>query len=197
MNLLRPTVFVLGVLPLCYCLYQIGAISLGFNHSLGADPGKAIVKFNGEWALRFLLLTLCLTPLREYGIRNLMPVRRMLGLFGFTYAFLHLLGYLAFLLEFRFSDLAKDIVERPYITFGFAAFICLVPLAITSNTWMIRRLRHHWKPLHRLVYLILILALVHFFWLTRSDYTEVAIYSLLAVLLLVIRAKNWLSKKRN
>ena len=192
MSVLKSAVFFLGVLPLGYCAYQIAAIVLGLDHSLGADPGKAIVKFNGEWALRFLVLTLCVTPLRQFSPWNFMPVRRMLGLFCFTYACLHLLGYLAFLLEFRFSDLVEDTLERPYITVGFVAFIFLVPLAITSNSWMIRRLRQHWQTLHGLVYAILVLALIHLFWLTRSDYTEAVVYSSVGVFLLAVRARHWL-----
>jgi len=194
---MKPVVFVVCLLPIAYCVYQVVALSLGYGHQLGADPGKAIVKFNGEWALRFLLLTLCITPLRQmFGWNCLAQLRRMLGLFCFCYASIHLLSYTTFLLEFRFNDIVADIVKRPYITVGFSAYVALLPLAITSNNWMVRRLRRHWKTLHKLVYLILILALIHLLWLTRSDYTEAAVYSAVGILMLGYRLKGWISVRK-
>ena len=196
MRTLKPAVFILCLLPLSYCIYQVVALSLGYAHQLGADPGKAIVRFNGEWALRFLLLTLCVTPLRQmFAWNRLAQVRRMLGLFCFSYASIHLMSYMTFLLEFRINDIAADIVKRPYITVGFIAFLALLLLAITSNNWMVRRLRRHWKTLHKLVYVILILVLIHLLWLTRSDYTEAAVYSAAGLILLGYRIKHWIQSR--
>lgn len=196
MQTLKPAVFVLCLLPLAYCIYQVVALTLGYTHQLGADPGKAIVKFNGEWTLRFLLLTLCVTPLRQmFAWNRLAQLRRMLGLFCFSYASIHLMSYMTFLLEFRFNDIAADIVKRPFITVGFIAFMALLPLAITSNSWMVRRLQRRWKTLHKLVYVILILALIHLLWLTRSDYTEAAVYAAVGLLLLGHRIKHWIQTR--
>ena len=196
MRTLKPAVFILCLLPFVYCIYQVVALSLGYTHQLGADPGKAIVRFNGEWALRFLLLTLCVTPLRQiFAWPRVAQIRRMLGLFCFSYASIHLMSYMTFLLEFRFADIAADIVKRPYITVGFIAYMALFPLAITSNNWMVRRLRQHWKTLHKLVYLILIMVLIHLLWLTRSDYTQAAIYSTLGLMLLGHRIKHWIQAR--
>jgi sulfoxide reductase heme-binding subunit YedZ len=193
---LKPAVFVLCLLPLAYWIYQVVALTLGYTHQLGADPGKAIVKFNGEWTLRFLLLTLCVTPLRQmFAWNRLAQLRRMLGLFCFSYASIHLMSYMTFLLEFRFNDIAADIVKRPFITVGFIAFMALLPLAITSNSWMVRRLQRRWKTLHKLVYVILILALIHLLWLTRSDYTEAAVYAAVGLLLLGHRIKHWIQTR--
>jgi len=105
------------------------------------------------------------------------------------------MSYMTFLLEFRFNDIAADIVKRPYITVGFIAFMALLPLAITSNNCMVRRLQRRWKTLHKLVYLILILVLIHLLWLTRSDYTQAAVYSAVGVILLGHRIKHWIQTR--
>jgi sulfoxide reductase heme-binding subunit YedZ len=196
-RVLKPLTFALSLLPVIWCLYQITALQQGQPHALGADPGKAIVDFIGEWTLRFLILTLVVTPVRKvFGILILTRIRRMLGLFTFFYACLHLTAYLVFLLEFRFTDLVTDVVKRPYITIGFCAFLLLVPLAVTSNQWMIRKLKQRWKVLHRLVYLTAILAIVHLVWLTKTDYQEVFIYGLIMAFLLGYRGyqSTWFSR---
>jgi sulfoxide reductase heme-binding subunit YedZ len=180
-----------------WCLYQIAALQQGQPHDLGADPGKAIVDFIGQWTLRFLILTLAITPVRNvFGILILTRIRRMLGLFTFFYASLHLTSYLVFLLELRFTDLVTDVVKRPYITIGFCAFLLLVPLAVTSNQWMIRKLKQRWKALHKLVYLIAILAIVHLVWLTKTDYQDAVFYGLIMVFLLGYRVYRapWFSR---
>lgn len=194
---LKPLTFVLCLLPALWCLHQIAMLQQGLNHDLGADPGKAIVHFIGQWALRFLILTLAITPIRKIlGIWILTRIRRMLGLFTFFYVVLHLTSYLAFLLEFRFADLLADVVKRPYITVGFLAFLLLIPLAVTSNRWMIRKLKQRWRTLHQLVYLISILAIVHLFWLTRTDYQEAFVYGAIMVFLLGYRLyrSSWFSQ---
>ncbi len=187
-KLLKPLTFLLCLLPLIWVLYQIGLLQQGSAHELGADPGKEIVQFLGEWALRFLILTLFVTPLRQ--LLKWAPVariRRMLGLFTFFYAFVHLMSYFVFLLELNINDVLTDVIKRPYITIGFLAFLILLPLAITSNRWMIRRMKQRWKKLHQFVYLAAIMAVVHLVWLTRTDYTQAVIYSALVALLLLFR----------
>jgi sulfoxide reductase heme-binding subunit YedZ len=196
-RILKPLTFTLSLLPVIWCLYQIAALQQGQPHDLGADPGKAIVDFIGQWTLRFLILTLAITPVRKiFGIVILARARRMLGLFTFFYASLHLVSYLVFLLELRFTDLVTDVVKRPYITIGFCAFLLLVPLAVTSNQWMIRKLGQRWKALHKLVYLIAILAIVHLVWLTKTDYQQAFFYGLIMACLLGYRVyrSTWFSR---
>ncbi len=196
---LKPTVFVLSLLPAAWCGWQIYLAFSGMPNDLGADPAKVIVHFNGEWALRFLILTLAVTPLRQgFGLAELARLRRMLGLFTFFYALLHLAAYCVFLLELQFADIGADIVKRPYITLGFAAFVLLVPLAITSNKLAIRKLKRRWQQLHRLVYLVAVLAAAHVIWLAKSDYTEAFVYSaILGALLLFRPIKQGVFKPRS
>lgn len=194
---LKPLTFVLSLAPFSWCLYEVFLLFQGQPHSLGADPGKAIVHFNGEWALRFLILTLMITPIRRlFSLPPIIRIRRMLGLFTFFYATLHVVSYAVFLLELQFTDIVADVIKRPYITVGFAAFSLLIPLAVTSNRWMISRLRQRWKTLHQLVYLIAVLVIVHLAWLTKDDYREVFFYGLAIAVLLGVRAyrSGWLAQ---
>ncbi|MDP5058470.1 MAG: ferric reductase-like transmembrane domain-containing protein, partial [Pseudomonadales bacterium] len=125
-----------------------------------------------------MLLTLAVSPLRMVtGWAQLARLRRMLGLFAFTYGILHFSAYVALLLEFRFGDLGEELIERPFITVGFLALLGLLPLALTSNRYMIGKLKRRWQLLHRLVFPVAVLQIVHLFWLTRSDYTEPLMYS--------------------
>ena len=178
-------------------MVEIVLLSQGQPHSLGADPGKEIVLFGGEWAIRMLVLTLLVTPLRQlFNLGLVVRIRRMLGLFTFFYATLHMVSYTVFLLELRFGDILVDLIKRPYITVGFAAFLLLVPLAVTSNRWMIRKLRKRWKKLHRAIYVIGVLAVLHLIWLTKSDYTDAVIYGGLVLILLGFRLyrSNWFDR---
>ncbi len=177
-----------GLLPFFYSLYQIYVLQTGGSHTLGADPAKALVHLQGEWAIRFLVLVLLVSPLRRlFGWSGLQKYRRQLGLFVFFYASLHLLCYVVFLLELQFSNLLNEIVKRPYITVGMLAYLLLAPLAITSTDLMMRRLRKRWQILHRLVYPASILVVLHYFWLTKADYTEPLIYGACVAILLVFR----------
>lgn len=186
--MLKPLTFLLASLPFGYILWQVYLLQTGAPNVLGADPGKEIVLHQGEWAIRLLLLTLMVTPLRQLtGWNSLQKVRRMLGLFAFFYASTHLLAYLVFLLELDFANLVADVQERPYITVGFTAYLLLVPLAITSTNWMMRRLRKNWVLLHRLVYGVGILAVIHVAWLAKSSYAEAVVYGAIVVLLLFFR----------
>jgi sulfoxide reductase heme-binding subunit YedZ len=144
---------------------------------LGADPGEAIVRFLGEWALRFLLLSFSVSPLRRLLHSNaLARCRRMVGLFAFTYVSLHLLSYTFFYIEFEWAALVEDLSERAYIMVGFAAFLALAAMAATSTRGWQRRLRRNWQRLHRLIYLAIPLALVHLWWLTKDGFGELVVY---------------------
>lgn len=194
---LKPLVFLLALIPAGYIILQVLLAFSGAPNALGPDPGRQIVLWNGVWALRFLLLTLTVTPARQLlGWSRLARYRRMLGLFAFFYACLHVASYLLFLLQLRFLELLDDVAKRPYITVGFVAFCGLLPLAATSNRWMMRRLKQRWQKLHRLVYAIAVLAIIHLLWLVRSDYAEVAAYGFILLLLLGYRAarSRWLQR---
>lgn len=178
----KPLVFAL-------CLVPFGLLSFdAFQGRLGANPVETITHFTGEWGLRLLLVTLAVTPLRRlFGWNRLIAYRRMLGLFAFFYACLHLSTYLVFDQFFDLGAIWEDIAERPYITIGFSAFVLLVPLAATSTNAWIRRLGRRWVTLHKLVYPAAILAAGHFLWLVKADYREPAIYALILTLLLGYR----------
>lgn len=155
---------------------------------LGANPVETVTHQTGDWTLRLLLLTLALTPLKKAtGIPDFIRFRRMAGLFVYFYASCHFLIW--FLADHRFDivSMLDDVVERPYVTLGFIAYLLLTPLAITSNRWSIRKLGRKWKQLHRLVYVIILLAVAHYLWLVKADYLEPMIYAVIAVALLLAR----------
>jgi sulfoxide reductase heme-binding subunit YedZ len=164
-----------------------------FGASLGADPVKKLEHECGKTALNFLLITLAVTPVRNLlGLPQLLRLRRMLGLFAFFYAVTHFTVYLVLDLELNWSMLGADIAKRPYITIGFTALVLLVPLAATSTNGMMRRLGRRWTSLHRLVYVIAILGVWHFYWQVKRDVREPLLYAgILALLLLyrVVRAR--------
>jgi sulfoxide reductase heme-binding subunit YedZ len=152
---------------------------------LGANPIQTITHHTGDWSLRFLLITLSITPLRRLSGWNwLLRFRRMLGLFAFLYASLHFGTYLVLDQFFDFQAIAEDIIKRPYITVGFAAFLLLIPLAVTSTNAMVKRLGgRNWQRLHRLVYLIAILGVLHYLWLVKGDFLKPLNYAgILAIL---------------
>jgi sulfoxide reductase heme-binding subunit YedZ len=179
----KPAVFVIALVPLGLLAY--GAAT----RSLGANPIEAITHGTGDWTLRFLLLTLALTPLRALtGWNVLARFRRMLGLFAFFYGCLHLLTYLWLDKFFSWTDIVHDIPRRPFITAGFTAFVVLVPLAATSTAGMIRRLGgRNWKRLHRLIYLSAIAAVVHYWWLVKADVSRPRMYAIALAILLAAR----------
>jgi len=162
-----------------------------------ADPVEDITHLTGEWALRLLLACLAVTPLRRlFGWRGLAPFRRTLGLLAFGYALLHFATYVALDLGFDFATLAEDMGERLYITAGFAAFLLLLPLAITSTRGWQRRLGRRWLKLHRVVYAAGALAVLHFIWLVKADLREPLIYAALLAALLGARAHHaWRSRR--
>ncbi len=180
---IKPLVFVLCLLPFAWLVY--GAI----NDMLGANPVETMTRDTGEWALRFLLVTLTITPLRKLtGKSWLMRLRRMLGLYAFFYALLHFTTYIWLDQFFDWAEILKDIVKRPFITVGFAAFVLLMPLAFTSTNKMMKRLGKKWKQLHKLVYVIAALGILHFLWIVKADTREPAIYFTIFLLLMVFRA---------
>ncbi len=171
------------------CLMPVGGLAYGaFTGQLGVNPLEEITHQTGEWGLRLLMVTLAVTPLREwFGWNRLIQYRRMLGLFAFFYACLHLSMYLLFDHFFDFRAILEDILERPYITLGMTGFVLLVPLAITSTKGWIRRLGKNWQRLHRLAYPAAVAAVLHFIWLVKADFREPAIYAGLLCFLLGFR----------
>lgn len=179
----KAALFAACLLPLSY--YAWGA----WQDALGANPIEAVTRGLGDWTLRLLLITLTVTPLRRLtGLHWLLRLRRMLGLFTFFYACLHLSCYLWLDQFFDWHAIAQDILKRPFITVGMSAFILLLPLAATSTNAMVRRLGgKRWQALHRAIYPISILAVTHFWWMVKKDVTEPAIYALVLAVLLGLR----------
>jgi methionine sulfoxide reductase heme-binding subunit len=186
----KPLVFLASLGPVIW-IFLCGFEVLG--QSLGPDPIKFTLHTIGKTALNFLMLTLMVTPVRQLtGWTHLLRLRRMLGLFAFFYTLLHFTVYLWLDQELDFAGLGKDIVKRPYITVGFLALVLLIPLAVTSTNRMMRRLGRRWQQLHRLVYVIAILGVVHYYWQTKRDVTEPLIYAAILAVLLGYRAmKAW------
>jgi len=181
-RLLKAFLFLLCLTPLIVLFLEAFAIG---NLSLGANPIEELIHRLGLWGLRFLLITLSVTPLRQLtGWGWLLRFRRMLGLFAFFYVVLHFFSYAGLDQRFDLPAIVEDVVKRPYITIGMTALLLLLPLAITSTNAMMRRLGRRWQKLHRLVYLIAILGVWHFYWQVKQDILEPVIYALsLAVLL--------------
>jgi sulfoxide reductase heme-binding subunit YedZ len=180
---IKPVVFLICLIPLVMLVWD------GFNDGLGANPVEAITHRTGDWTLRFLLITLSVTPLRlVFGWKKPIRFRRMLGLFAFFYVCLHFLTYLVFDHFFDFGEIAKDIVKRPYITVGFTAFVILIPLAVTSTNKMMKRLGKNWKRLHQLVYVAAVCGILHYLWLVKADILAPMIYAVILLLLFAIRA---------
>ncbi len=180
---IKPIVFAAALLPLAFLVYR------GLINDLGANPIETINRYTGDWVLRFLLITLAVTPLRRLtGWNGLLRYRRMLGLFAFFYACVHFLSWVWLDQYFVLTDIVQDVAKRPFITVGFASFLMLIPLALTSTNAMIRRLgAKRWQQLHRLVYLIGIGGVVHFLWLVKSDIREPLVYGVILALLLGFR----------
>ena len=178
----RIGVFITAVIWPVLWLYQAWA------DVLGPDPGKVLVDRLGQGTLVLLLITLSITPLQKLtGWPGWIAVRRQLGLWCFAYVVLHLSGYTAFILGFDWSQLGIELRKRPYIIVGALGFLCLLALAVTSNRYSQRRLGARWKKLHRLVYVVLGLGLLHMLWIVRADLKEWAIYASIGALLLVLR----------
>ncbi len=185
--LLRGVVFLLCLLPVCRLVL---AAVFGLFGGLGANPIEFITRSTGTWTLVMLCLTLAVTPLRRWTGWNLViRVRRMLGLFAFFYAVLHLITYLWFDQFFDLPAMVRDLLKRPFIAAGFTAFLLMLPLALTSTDAMMRRLGRRWSILHRLVYGVAILALLHYAWhkAGKNDFSEVGVYAFVIAVLLLTR----------
>ena len=177
----------LFVFPLCLSPF-VWLVYLVQQNALGPDPGNVIVRDLGELALQFLCLTLAVTPARRITqINQLIRFRRMLGLFTLFYAMLHMLAYVAFMLGWQWSTLVEDFYQRSYILVGALALTLLLILGATSTKAMMRKLGRNWAKLHKLVYLVAALSILHFLWLIKSDYTEPVVYGVLIGTLLLFR----------
>ena len=180
---IKPMLFLAGLVP--FVLLVLGVV----NDTLGTNPVEKLTHETGEWTLYFLLFTLSVTPLRRVTGNNwLIRLRRMLGLYAFFYACLHFMTYIWFDHYFDWAAIISDIPKRPFITVGFTAFVLLIPLAVTSNNAMMRRLKKNWGRLHKLVYVIAVLGILHFLWLVKADTREPLIYASILLLLLGYRS---------
>ena len=178
----KPSIFFLSLIPFFLILYKI------IFNKLGPEPVKEITHFTGEWTLLFIIFTLSMSPLKKITKLNIwISFRRMLGLFLFFYATLHMLTYVAIDYRLDFQSISKDILTKKFIFVGFAAWILLLPLAFTSSKKAIIYLKDKWKKLHRLIYLISILGIIHFIWLVKKDLTEPIIYAVIIIILLLFR----------
>ncbi|MEY2859906.1 MAG: hypothetical protein RL392_364 [Pseudomonadota bacterium] len=189
----KPLLLLFGLSPAIWLVYAAA------TNQLGANPAEALVRSTGDWTLRALCLALAVTPLRViFGLPSLARLRRMVGLFVYFYVVLHLLAYSWFDMGFDVTDIGKDIVKRPFILVGFAAFLLLTPMALTSFNRAIRFMgASRWKQLHKAVYGVAGLAVLHFFWMRagKNNFAEVTIYGLVLAALLLWRIQQYLNKK--
>jgi methionine sulfoxide reductase heme-binding subunit len=178
----KPLLFVACLLPFAWLFY--GALA----NTLGSNPAEALIRSTGDWTLRFLCVTLAITPLRQWTNQAaLLRFRRMLGLFAFFYVVLHFLSYSWLDMGFELQAIVKDIPKRPFALVGFSAFVLMIPLAATSFNRAIKILSaKRWQLLHRLVYVVVLLGLLHFFWMraAKNNFAEVAVYAAVITLLL-------------
>jgi len=178
----KPVIFLLSSIPFIIIIFKI------FFNKLGPEPIKEITLHTGEWTLLFVVFTLSMTPLKRLTNLNIwISIRRMLGLFAYFYGSLHMLTYVGLDYQFDLSAISKDILTKKFIFVGFAAWLLMTPLAITSSKKMMGILKKKWKKLHRLIYLISILGVLHFLWLVKKDLTEPLVYLLIIIVLLILR----------
>ena len=189
LKILKPLIFAAALLPAAALVYGF------YTNDLTANPLDYITDQTGTWALAFLVISLAVTPLRRLtGWNPIIKLRRMLGLFSFFYALLHMLTWVVLLNFFDVREMVIDVVKRPFITIGMATFLILLALAVTSNQFSIRRLGRRWQSLHRLAYAAAIGAVIHFWWLVKEDITEPRRWLMVVTLLLGLRM--WWAWKR-
>ncbi len=189
-SIVKVVVWLLASIPLIRLFW------LGFNNNLGANPIEFVEHSTGTWALVFLLLSLSMTPIRLLtGQVWQIQIRRQLGLWMFFYACLHIITYVWLDFSFLFDEMINDVFEHPRILVGFAAFVLTIPLAVTSNSYMMKKLKAKWKTLHKLVYLIAVLAVLHFLLLVKKDLTEPIYYAVALAILFGIRLYYQAKKK--
>ena len=182
MKRLRILTFLVCLIPFVLLLLKV------LQNDLGPDPAKELALETGEWSIRFLLLALAMTPLRHLsGRMEFAQRRRMVGLFALFYASVHFLVWVIFLLGLRWGAILEEVVERPYITIGFASFLILIVLGATSPRVMVLKLGKNWRRLHRLVYVAGVLAIIHLVWIVRTDLSEALLYGAILAGLLVWR----------
>ena len=187
----KPVIFLACLLPLTRLVW------LGFHSGLGANPIEFITHSTGDWTLTFLLVTLSITPLRRLTrLYGLIRIRRMLGLFAFFYGFLHLMTYVWLDKFFDVHEMLHDIAKRKFITAGMTAFTLMIPLALTSSQWAIRKLGKRWQTLHRLVYFSAAAGVVHYIWLVKADLKKPLEYALVLGILLMYRGVAWAVRRR-
>ncbi len=196
----KPILFVLCLLPFAWLAWNVVQAQMGNANVLGANPAEHLIRATGDWTLRFLCIVLAVTPLRVIsGTPALARFRRMLGLFTYFYVVLHLLSYSWFDMGFDIAEIIQDIIKRPFILVGFSAFLLLTSLAATSFNAAIKKMgAKRWQTLHKLVYLIAGLGILHFFWMRsgKNDYAEVAVYAVILAVLLGWRLQQFIKKKR-
>ena len=178
------------------CLWPLIVISLDiYYNELGAEPVKKIMNHFGEWTLIFICLTLSMSPLKKFTNLSIwIKFRRMLGLFVFFYATIHLLTYIGLDYRFDWQPILNDVLKKKYIFIGFSAWLLLIPLAITSSKKMIKILKNKWKVLHKLIYVIAIFGSLHYIWLSKTIFFKPLIYTIIIIVLLALRIKI---KKKN
>ena len=190
----KPLVFLLCLLPAGYMFYAVYLAFTGGENLLGPEPAKTLSLMTGEWAIQILILGLALTPIRYlFNWPYIWRFRRMIGLYAYFYTSLHLLVFLMFLLQWEWTAIGREIVERPYITIGFAAYVLMTALAATSFNRAQRKLGRNWKRLHRAVYAVNVLAVMHVIWIVRSSYADAVLYGGLVALLLGYRVMRRVS----
>ena len=183
-NYIKISIFFLSLLPILIIFYQI------IFNQLGPEPVKEITHVTGNWTLRFIIITLAMSPLQKFTKLNFwITYRRMFGLFVFFYASAHMMTYVGIDYRFDWSSIGDDIVKKKFIFAGFLAWLLLVPLALTSSKRMIRLLRDKWKKLHKLIYIISLLGIIHYLWLVKVVTIEPLIYLIIIVILLTLRVK--------
>ena len=188
----KVVVFLLCLVPF------LRLVDRSLHHRLGANPVEFLQHATGDWTLRFLVFTLCITPFRKlFKLPDLIRFRRMLGLFAFFYVCQHFLTYLGPDQSFDLAGMWKDVAKRPFITAGFLGFVLMIPLALTSTTGWIRRLGgKRWQMLHRAIYISAVAGVAHYYWLVKSDVRKPLFYGALVTILLLWRLGSWISRRR-
>ena len=190
MKLLKSAVFIFSLFPVFYLVYGV------FTDNLGANPIEKILHETGFWSLTFLMITLSVTPIRRLTKWNkIINLRRMFGLFAFTYICLHFAVYLGLDRLLDWHEIVTDISKRPYITLGFSALLMLIPLAVTSTKGWMRKLGKRWQKLHRLIYVAAIFGVIHFLWLVKKDITDPLVFAIILAILFAIRLYYLADKK--
>ena len=178
----KPSIFFLSLIPFFVIIYKI------YFNQLGPEPVKEITHHTGEWTLIFICLTLAMTPLKRLTNLNIwIQFRRMLGLFVFFYATIHLLTYVGIDYRFKWEPIFDDVIKKKYIFIGFSAWLLLIPLSITSSQKMMKLLKHNWKKIHKLIYVIAIFGALHYIWLSKTIFFKPIIFALIILILLMLR----------